>query len=104
MSAKRGEVLIRVRDDALIVANDGRPVSRLGVLSLCAPDLTEKSERDRPKDYPGVADADLLGEIARRAIEISRIEPNRQTRDVRHEEGVRGDYGGRYLWELIQNA
>jgi hypothetical protein len=34
MKAQRREVCIWVRRDALIVANDGRPVTRLGVRAL----------------------------------------------------------------------
>lgn len=106
MTSDRCEVLIRAREDALIIANDGRPVSRLGVLSLCAADLTEKSGRkeDRPQDYADTSDAQLLHQIADRTVGVYRIDPNRQRRDVRHEEGVSADYQGRYLWELVQNA
>jgi hypothetical protein len=52
MSGQRSEVLIRATDDALIVANDGSAVSRLGVLALCGSDLSEKSGREdeQPED------------------------------------------------------
>ncbi|WLA99873.1 hypothetical protein [Bradyrhizobium elkanii] len=106
MSKQRSEVLIRVTDDALIVANDGRPVSRLGVLALCASDLSEKSGREdeQPEDYPDTSDRELLQAIANSAIGVYRADANRPKRDLRHERGVTADYGGRYLWELIQNA
>ena len=106
MAAGRGEVCIWVRDDALIVSNDGKPVTRLGVLALCGSDLTEKSEYDDdvPDDIPGVPDGDLLEAIRARAIDTYRVNPNRQKRDARREKAVSADYGGRYLWELVQNA
>ncbi|MCP1912355.1 hypothetical protein J2R96_004835 [Bradyrhizobium elkanii] len=106
MSRQRSAVLIRITDDALIVANDGRPVSRLGVLALCASDLSEKSGREdeQPEDYPGTLDADLLRVIANSSIGVYRADINRPKRDLRHERGVSADYGGRYLWELLQNA
>jgi hypothetical protein len=106
MAVKRREVLIWARDDALIVANDGRHLSRRGVLALCASDLTEKSEYsdDLPDDISGVSDDEFIHEIARRTINVYRTDPNRRKRDVRHEKAVSRDYGGRYLWELVQNA
>uniref|UniRef100_A0A974AKB8 Uncharacterized protein n=1 Tax=Bradyrhizobium quebecense TaxID=2748629 RepID=A0A974AKB8_9BRAD len=83
MSKQRSEVLIRVTDDALIVANDGRPVSRLGVLALCASDLSEKSGREdeKPEDYPHTPDKELLQAIANSAIGVYRADPNRPKRD-----------------------
>ncbi len=106
MSIQRSEVLIRVNSDALIVANDGRPVSRLGVLALCGSDLSEKSGREdeQPEDYPDTPDGKLLHAIANSAIGVYRADSNRSKRDLRHERGVTADYGGRFLWELIQNA
>jgi hypothetical protein len=106
MSKQRGAVLVRVTDDALIVANDGRPVSRLGVLALCASDLSEKSDRadEQPEDYPNITDAELLRAIADSSVGVYRADVNRPKRDLRHERGVKADYGGRYLWELLQNA
>jgi len=106
MSNRRSAVLIRITGDALIVANDGRPVSRLGVLALCASDLSEKSgrEEEQPEDYPDTPDAELLRKIAYSSIDVYRADINRAKRDLRHERGVRADYGGRYLWELLQNA
>jgi hypothetical protein len=106
MSVKPSRVLLRVTDDALVVANDGGSVSRLGVLALCASDLSEKSGRDdeQPEDYPDTPDSELLQAIAESAIGVYRADPNRPKRDLRHERGVTADYGGRYLWELLQNA
>jgi hypothetical protein len=106
MSRPRNAVLVRITDDALIVANDGRPVSRLGVLALCASDLSEKSGRadEQPEDDPDTPETELLGAIANSAIGVYRADVNRSKRDLRHERGVRADYGGRYLWELLQNA
>ncbi|MDA9492370.1 hypothetical protein [Bradyrhizobium sp. CCBAU 11361] len=106
MVSQRSAVLIRITDDALVVANDGRPVSRLGVLALCASDLSEKSGREdeQPEDYPDTPDAELLRTIANSSIDVYRADINRAKRDLRHERGVKADYGGRYLWELLQNA
>jgi hypothetical protein len=106
MAHQRGEVCIWARDDALIVANDGRAVTRRGVLALAASDLTEKSERpeDLPDDIPGVSDRDFLQAIRTRVVETYKLDPNRLKRDARREVGVSADYGGRFLWELIQNA
>lgn len=90
MSRQRNAVLIKVTDDALIVANDGKPVSRLGVLALCALDLSEKTRSDDelPEDYPEIPDSELLQAIADRSIAVYRTDPNRLKRDVRHERGV----------------
>src|SRR4051812_27697000 len=106
MRDQRAEVCIWVGDDALIVANDGKPVTRLGVLALCQSDLTEKSEHDEdvPEDIPDTSDEEFLEKIALRTIGTYRIDPSRQKRDARREKGVSADYGGRYLWELLQNA
>src|ERR1700742_779035 len=98
MSQQPNSVLIRVTDEALIVANEGRPVSRLGVLALCAADLSEKSGRpeEQPEDYPDTPDGMLLQAIANSSIGVYRADINRPKRDLRHERGVKADYGGRY--------
>ena len=60
---QRSAVLIKItEDDALIVANDGKPVSRLGVLALCALDLSEKtgSDDELPEDYPEVPNSSFF--------------------------------------------
>lgn len=103
---ERGEVCIWMQEDALIVANDGRSVTRQGVLSLCASDLTEKSEhlQDLPDDIPDVPDEEFLRAIRQRTVGTYQNDPNRLKRDARRERGVSADYGGRHLWELLQNA
>ncbi|MCW5752137.1 MAG: DUF3883 domain-containing protein [Alphaproteobacteria bacterium] len=106
IASGRQEVCIWVRGDALLVANDGKPVTRQGVLALCASDLTEKSEdqSETPDDFPDIPNDKFLAAQRKRVIGVYRADSNRQKRDARHESQVSADYGGRYLWELIQNA
>lgn len=106
MHIDRG-VHLEVTDDALLVANGGRAFSRRGVISICASHLSDKrlsqSDDDVQDDFQ-CADADLVQGIRDRELDTYRRDRNRITSDYRGEDETRRDYGGRFLWELLQNA
>lgn len=104
---KDREVRLEVKDNALLVANGGRAFSRGGVISICASHLSDKrlsQSDDEVRDDFGGADEDLVRRIQARELETYRRDPNRITADYRGEDETSRDYGGRFLWELLQNA
>jgi len=95
--------LFKLTSDALIVANTGRPFSRQGVISICYAHLSEKGKVP-PTDNYGVAPAGLVEAIAERTLQVYRGDINRIGSDSVSEEELQRDYGGRSIWELLQNA
>ena len=101
------EVLFAVTKDALLIANGGRSFTRKGVISVCASYLSDKraSEHDVEDDFEGTED-ELVAAI--RNSELYRYKGaggrNRILSDSRAEEETSRDYGGRFVWELLQNA
>ncbi len=108
------EILFEVSKDALLVANGGSPFSRTGVISVCASHLSDKRSdgeentevMDNFKDANGenVADDQLIQAILRRELNTYKGDQNRITSDFRGEDETTRDYGGRFVWELLQNA
>ena len=96
--------LIELKDNELLVANSGQPFSRQSVVAICASHLGTKHDY-RPTDPdPGGPDDGLIAAIRQREIETYRTNPDRIISDFRGEEETRLDYGGRAIWELLQNA
>jgi len=90
--------------DSLIVANTGQPFSRLGVISICASYRGIK-RKDPPNDlFKESIDSDLPKAIRQKEIETYLNDTNRLLDDYTQEQEVSFDYGGRFLWELLQNA
>lgn len=102
--AEENEVCILDVGNALLVANTGQPLTRAGVVSVCASHLSAKSTNIALEHYSEVADEELVEAIRDRELQVFRIDPNRITSDFRSAEETRRDYGGRALWELLQNA
>ncbi|MYC15944.1 MAG: hypothetical protein F4Y39_19640, partial [Gemmatimonadetes bacterium] len=102
MMDRSNEILFEVTDNALLVANGGRPFSRKGVISVCASHLSDK-QLDRVTDHFDACDKQLI-----RAIRCNELDhykdPNRVTSDSNIEHETVHDYGGRFVWELLQNA
>ena len=96
--------LIRLTNNALVVANTGQPFNRLGVISICASHIGTK-KRSQPIDsFSKCRDIDLPEAIREREIETYLRDKNRLFADYNLENEVSADYGGRFLWELLQNA
>lgn len=99
---KMKEVLFDLASDALYVANGGRPFTRKGVIGICASHLSEKTDVD--SDNYGAKDEDLISKIQEREIRTYENDGNRLTSDSRAEQEISHDYGGRFVWELLQNV
>ena len=96
------EILFEITEDALLVANGGCPFSRTGVISVCASHLSDK-QSGGVKDHFEVGDKQLVRAI--RCNELGHYkDPNRVTSDFNNEREAVHDYGGRFVWELLQNA
>jgi hypothetical protein len=94
--------LIKIEDDALLVANTGTPFDRLGVISVCASHLGTKQDY-KPVDQNPEA-TNLIEAIRDREIETYKKDFNRLRQDYSGEKETQLDYGGRAIWELLQNA
>ncbi len=97
--AVAGKVLFHLTDDALIVANSGEAFTPEGVISICNMHLSEKT--GKPKGKYG---NDLIVGIAKSAVKLYQEYPDRLAEDVTGEKNLGGDYKGRSVWELLQNA
>ena len=101
-SEERRGALFELADDALYVANDGRPFLDSGVIGICAANISDKESS--PLDSPEVSDEGLIGAIRKREIDTYKVNSNRLIGDSRGEKEVSRDYQGRFVWELLQNA
>ena len=99
---RNNEMLFEITDDALLVANGGCSFSRTGVISVCASHLSDK-QLGGVKDHFEKDDKQLVKAI--RYNELGHYkDPNRVTSDFNNERETVHDYGGRFVWELLQNA
>lgn len=96
--------LIKVEDDALLVANTGTPFGRLNVVSICASHLGTKQNYKPIDTFSKRPDTKLIEEIRNLKIETYKRDPNLLREDYSGEEETQKDYGGRVIWELLQNA
>jgi len=104
MSHIRRSCKFIVQDDALLVASNGHPFSRLGVIAICASHLGTKHDYKPTDPNENLPNHELLNAIRDREIRTYQTNPDRITSDYRGEEETRLDYGGRAIWELLQNA
>jgi hypothetical protein len=96
--------LISIENDALLFASNGQSFSRLGVVAICASHLGTKHDYQPTDPDKKIKDNELIAAIREREIQTYRTNPDRITSDFRGEEETRLDYGGRAIWELLQNA
>ena len=97
------EILFELDEDALLVANGGRPFSRTGVISVCASHLSDKHLGGVTDHFDDADDKQLVRAI--RCNELAHYkDPNRVTSDSNNERETTRDYTGRFVWELLQNA
>ena len=103
MMDRSNEILFEVTENALFVANGGRPFSRRGVISICNSHLSEKRS-EGITDHFKCDDEQLVEAIRRTELKTYRGDPNRIRADFNDEQETFQDYGGRLVWELLQNA
>ena len=96
--------LIKIEDDALLVANTGSPFDRLGVISVCASHLGTKQNYKPADTYPNATDKELIVRIRNRVIEFYKLDVNMLHENYSGEEETQLDHEGRAIWELLQNA
>ena len=102
--SNENKCLIKLTKDALLIANTGQPFSRRGVISICASYRGTKKERPPDDLFEGFRDSDLPKAIREKEIETYLRDRNRLFDDYNQEKEVSFDYGGRFFWELLQNA
>jgi len=96
--------LIKIEDGALLVANTGTPFGRLDVVSVCASHLGTKQDYKPTDPVPDPSDTKLIEIIRNCEINTYKLNPNRLREDYSGEKETKLDYGGRAIWELLQNA
>ena len=96
-------VCIVLTDEALYVTNTGRPIDRLGVISVARQYLSSKGETP-PVDNFDYPDRKLVEAIRTKLLGQYRDEPNDLKEHASQETQTRRDYKGRAFWELLQNA
>ena len=101
-SEKRRGALFELTNDALYVANDGRPFSRLGVIGVCATNISDK--KSTREDRYEESDENLIVAIRKRRVKTYKEDPDLLDEHSNNEEEVSRDYQGRFVWELLQNA
>ena len=99
---ERRGALFELTDDALYVANDGRPFSRLGVIGVCAANISDK--KSTREDRYGESDEGLIAAIRKRRIRTYKDDRDLLDEHANNEEEVSLDYQERFVWELLQNA
>lgn len=97
-------LLFRVTDDALYVANFGRPFDRRGVISVCREHLSSKTKRGPRATFDDVADESLVDAIRESRLAVYEQELDQLQEDANQEAETGSDYAGRSQWELLQNA
>ena len=97
------EILFEFDKDALLVANTGLPFTRKGVISVCASHLSDKQSGGVTDHFIEVDDQDLVRTIRSNELDHYK-DPNRITADFNNQREIVHDYGGRFVWELLQNA
>lgn len=103
---EKHSVLFSLTDNALLVANSGRPFDRKGVISICSMDLSRKDadEEQAPEDEYKCDDGKLPDAIREKNLELYSGHINRLKEDAKHENTVERDYSGRFMFEMLQNA
>lgn len=96
--------LIHLTEKTLLVANTGQRFSRKGVVAVCASHLGTKHNYTSSDPCPSEPDSRVLEAIRERELQTYKTNPDRIFSDFREEEEIQLDYGGRALWELLQNA
>ncbi len=100
------EILFELAEDenALLAANGGSPFSRKGVISACASHLSDKGSDGVTDHFRSANDEQLVQAIRCNELDTYDQNPNRITSDCNNEHETVHDYGGRFVWELLQNA
>jgi len=97
-------VIFELRDDVLLVCNNGEPFSIEGIESLMLPCYTSKSERE----FSQVFRSSVINEQVQELLHERRQEyinnPKRIQSDYNSEYNTAGEYHGREILELIQNC
>src|SRR6266508_2928858 len=99
MHEMRKSCLLKMENDALLVANTGQPFSRLGVIAICTSHLGTKSDTPPQDIYDKHSDEQLVAAIQKEQLRIYET-LNEITRDSNEEKETQLDYGGRAIWEL----
>ncbi len=92
-----GKCLIRLTEEALLVANTGQGFTRRGVVAICASHLGTKHNYTPSDPCPSEPDDCVLEAIRERELQTYKTNPGRIFSDFREEEEIQHDYGGRAL-------
>ena len=109
MTAYRGRIRFKLANDALIVANTGKPFTLRGLEAVVYGWTTTKAENpdlELPADRPFRDETDAQHEVARinRDKQTALSIPNELAAQITQQAQTAQSYAGRALLELLQNA
>jgi len=97
-------VKFNLKDNLLIVSNNGNPFPIEGVESLMTPNYTSKIERSYKVEYQAFSINDQVEELFERRKDEYLHRPERIQSDYNKEHEAVGEYHGREVLELLQNC
>lgn len=97
-------VFFELKDDVLVVCNNGEPFSIEGIESLMLPYYTSKSEREFKQSFRTSTINKQVDELLKRRKTLYREYPDRIESDFSTEYKTVGEYHGREILELLQNC
>jgi len=97
-------VIFELKDDVLIVCNNGEPFSIEGIESLMLPYYTSKSEREAKQSFKSSIINDQVKELLEKRWSLYKDYPERIQSDYSTEYKTVGEYHGREILELLQNC
>lgn len=97
-------VIFELKDDVLVVCNNGESFSIEGVESLMLPYYTSKSEREAKQSFKSSIINDQIKELLEKRQSLYKDYPERIQSDYSTEYKTVGEYHGREILELLQNC
>lgn len=97
-------VIFDLKDDVLVISNNGEPFSIEGVESLMLPYYTSKSEREAKQSFKSSIINDQIEELLEKRRSLYIDYPERIQSDYSTEYKTVGEYHGREILELLQNC
>jgi hypothetical protein len=97
-------VIFELKDDVLLVCNNGDSFSIEGIESLMLPCYTSKSEREFNQSFKSENINEQVQELLDERRQEYMNSPKRIQSDYNSEHNTVGEYHGREILELIQNV
>lgn len=94
---------LKLTKEYLYIANDGNKFDRKGVIALCMPHLSDKSDEIHTSNFDDFCNEEFIEKYNEARMSDYERDPNRITSDGKDQEAIIKDYSGRWIFELLQN-